>query len=118
MCSRDGPCCVTLAPSVNSSDTLHPCALPPDLPGTGDVLGDMEQQLCANTLRIGVLEQENATLSASLAKLREKGQRGDYKVAVSLHLYSLHSPLCLLKVIVHIGTGSRKRFFGLNCAQK
>nr|XP_023658899.1 coiled-coil domain-containing protein 157 [Paramormyrops kingsleyae] len=49
---------------------------------TGDVIGDMEQQLCANMLRIGVLEQENATLSASLAKLREKGQLGDYKVAV------------------------------------
>ncbi|XP_048835203.1 coiled-coil domain-containing protein 157 [Brienomyrus brachyistius] len=47
---------------------------------TGDVLGDMEQQLRSNMLRIGVLEQENATLSASLAQLREKGQHGDCRV--------------------------------------
>ncbi|XP_026887671.2 coiled-coil domain-containing protein 157 [Electrophorus electricus] len=38
---------------------------------TGDVLCDMEQQLKANTLRIRVLEQENASLNASLSKLRD-----------------------------------------------
>ncbi|KAG5281607.1 hypothetical protein AALO_G00074250 [Alosa alosa] len=37
---------------------------------TGDVLGDMEQQLQVNRLRISVLEQENATLTSSLDKLR------------------------------------------------
>ncbi|KAL7883986.1 hypothetical protein AOLI_G00067560 [Acnodon oligacanthus] len=45
---------------------------------TGDVLCDMEQQLKANSVRIMVLEQENTTLSNSLAKLRDAGQsRGD-----------------------------------------
>ncbi|XP_072537252.1 coiled-coil domain-containing protein 157 isoform X2 [Salminus brasiliensis] len=38
---------------------------------TGDVLGDMEQQLKANSVRIRVLEQENASLSNGLARLRE-----------------------------------------------
>ncbi|KAL2092152.1 hypothetical protein ACEWY4_011950 [Coilia grayii] len=40
---------------------------------TGDVLGDMEQQLQANCLRIRVLEKENTTLRSSLDKLRERG---------------------------------------------
>ncbi|KAL6456262.1 hypothetical protein MHYP_G00348050 [Metynnis hypsauchen] len=45
---------------------------------TGDVLCDMEQQLKANSVRIRVLEQENTTLTNSLAKLRDTGQtRGD-----------------------------------------
>ncbi|XP_034162304.2 coiled-coil domain-containing protein 157 [Pangasianodon hypophthalmus] len=37
---------------------------------TGDVLCDMEQQLKANSMRIRVLEQENASLTNSLAKLK------------------------------------------------
>ncbi|XP_063050221.1 coiled-coil domain-containing protein 157 [Engraulis encrasicolus] len=40
---------------------------------TGDVLGDMEQQLQVNCLRIRVLEKENSTLQTSLDKLRERG---------------------------------------------
>ncbi|XP_057688996.1 coiled-coil domain-containing protein 157-like [Corythoichthys intestinalis] len=38
---------------------------------TGNVLLDMEKQLQANYIRIGVLEKENATLHGSLVKLRE-----------------------------------------------
>ncbi|XP_042564091.1 LOW QUALITY PROTEIN: coiled-coil domain-containing protein 157 [Clupea harengus] len=41
---------------------------------TGDVLGDMEQQLQVNCLRIRVLEQENTSLRSSLEKLRERGR--------------------------------------------
>uniref|UniRef100_A0A3Q1GIS2 Coiled-coil domain containing 157 n=1 Tax=Acanthochromis polyacanthus TaxID=80966 RepID=A0A3Q1GIS2_9TELE len=41
---------------------------------TGNVLLDMEQQLQANSMRIKVLEQENATLQRSLEKLRERTQ--------------------------------------------
>ncbi|XP_077416682.1 coiled-coil domain-containing protein 157 isoform X2 [Vanacampus margaritifer] len=41
---------------------------------TGDVLLDMEQQLQANYIRIGVLEKENATLYGSLVKMREAVQ--------------------------------------------
>ncbi|KAM9391506.1 coiled-coil domain-containing protein 157 [Pholidichthys leucotaenia] len=41
---------------------------------TGDVVLDMEQQLQANTIRIEVLEQENATLHRSLEKLGGKVQ--------------------------------------------
>ncbi|KAG9270542.1 coiled-coil domain-containing protein 157 [Astyanax mexicanus] len=45
---------------------------------TGDVLGDMEQQLKANSLRIRVLEHENASLVNSLARLKDNAQcRGD-----------------------------------------
>ncbi|CAB1319673.1 unnamed protein product [Coregonus sp. 'balchen'] len=43
---------------------------------TGDVLGDMEQQLQANYVRIRVLEQENSTLRSSLVKLRDRAQLG------------------------------------------
>ncbi|GLD52699.1 coiled-coil domain-containing protein 157-like protein [Lates japonicus] len=41
---------------------------------TGNVLLDMEQQLQANSIRIKVLERENATLHSSLEKLRERAQ--------------------------------------------
>ncbi|XP_061672691.1 coiled-coil domain-containing protein 157 isoform X2 [Syngnathoides biaculeatus] len=46
---------------------------------TGDVLLDMEQQLQANCIRIGVLQKENATLHATLEKLRETTQQNDVK---------------------------------------
>ncbi|KAM4577929.1 coiled-coil domain-containing protein 157 [Fundulus diaphanus] len=39
---------------------------------TGNLIMDMEQQQQANSLRIKVLEQENATLHRSLEKLRQK----------------------------------------------
>ncbi|KAK3565877.1 hypothetical protein QTP86_019636 [Hemibagrus guttatus] len=38
---------------------------------TGDVLCDMEQQLKVNSMRIRVLEQENASLTKTLAKLKD-----------------------------------------------
>ncbi|XP_008304047.1 coiled-coil domain-containing protein 157 [Stegastes partitus] len=41
---------------------------------TGNVLLDMEQQLQANSIRIKVLEQENATLHRSLEKLGERAR--------------------------------------------
>ncbi|KAI4896024.1 hypothetical protein NFI96_011271 [Prochilodus magdalenae] len=52
-------------PELNSQHTVPQ--------STGDVLCDMEQQLKANSLRIRVLEQENRSLSNSLAKLRAAG---------------------------------------------
>ncbi|XP_030592958.1 coiled-coil domain-containing protein 157 [Archocentrus centrarchus] len=50
---------------------LTPLAQPQS---TGNVLLDMQQQLQANSIRIKVLEQENATLHRSLEKLGEKAQ--------------------------------------------
>ncbi|XP_034152392.1 coiled-coil domain-containing protein 157 [Esox lucius] len=52
---------------------LNPLPLGPPQ-STGDVLGDMEQQLQANCVRIRVLEQENSTLRNSLMKLRNIAQ--------------------------------------------
>ncbi|KAJ3604021.1 hypothetical protein NHX12_028762 [Muraenolepis orangiensis] len=47
------------------------CSLPQAPPqSTGSVLEDMEQQLHANRLRVGVLERENATLNNSIHKLK------------------------------------------------
>ncbi|XP_066500735.1 coiled-coil domain-containing protein 157 [Hoplias malabaricus] len=51
---------------------LHPSQTAPL--STGDVVCDMEQQLKANSVRIRVLEQENASLQKSLDKLRDAGQ--------------------------------------------
>nr|XP_055024152.1 coiled-coil domain-containing protein 157 [Misgurnus anguillicaudatus] len=51
----------------------HPQAKPLT---TGDVMCDMEQQLKANSLRIRVLEQENASLNSSLARLKDIQCRG------------------------------------------
>uniref|UniRef100_A0A3Q3DHJ6 Uncharacterized protein n=1 Tax=Hippocampus comes TaxID=109280 RepID=A0A3Q3DHJ6_HIPCM len=47
---------------------------------TGNVLLDMEQQLQANSIRIGVLEKENAALQGSLVKLKEAAQQNAAKV--------------------------------------
>ncbi|XP_078808859.1 coiled-coil domain-containing protein 157 isoform X2 [Oryzias latipes] len=41
---------------------------------TGNVLLDMEKQLQANSIRVNILEQENATLQKSLQKLRKAAQ--------------------------------------------
>ncbi|KAG5840672.1 hypothetical protein ANANG_G00191200 [Anguilla anguilla] len=46
---------------------------------TGDVFKDMEQQLLANSMRIRILEQQNATLCSSLGKLKEKAEHGDLR---------------------------------------
>ncbi|KAL0979491.1 hypothetical protein UPYG_G00185810 [Umbra pygmaea] len=50
---------------------------------TGDVLGDMEQQVQANCVRITVLEQENSRLNSSLVKLRNTAQPGDKMTSFS-----------------------------------
>lgn len=47
------------------------------LTATGDVMCDMEQQLRANLLRIRVLQQENASLSNSLSRLKDIQSRED-----------------------------------------
>lgn len=39
------------------------------LPGTGDLAQDMENQMKANSLRIDVLQRENAKLNKSVCKL-------------------------------------------------
>ncbi|KFW75898.1 Coiled-coil domain-containing protein 157, partial [Manacus vitellinus] len=46
---------------------------------TGNLTEDMENQLQANSIRIGVLERENARLGAVLAKLKEAAQQGVLK---------------------------------------
>ncbi|XP_067269404.1 coiled-coil domain-containing protein 157 [Pseudorasbora parva] len=51
---------------------LNPQAAPQT---TGDVMCDMEQQLKANSLRIRVLQQENASLSNSLARLKDREEK-------------------------------------------
>ncbi|KAG7241472.1 hypothetical protein INR49_025673 [Caranx melampygus] len=51
---------------------------------TGNVLLDMEQQLQANSIRIKVLEQENATLQTSLEKLKERAQHNAAREAWAL----------------------------------
>ncbi|KAI6076416.1 Coiled-coil domain-containing protein 157 [Aix galericulata] len=43
---------------------------------TGNVAEDMEKQLQANDIRIGVLEQENTRLRAALAKLKAAARQG------------------------------------------
>nr|XP_046242790.1 coiled-coil domain-containing protein 157 isoform X2 [Scatophagus argus] len=64
---------------------------------TGNVLLDMEQQMQANSIRIKVLEQENATLHTSIVKLRERAQnKGSREVSLqqtwSLSLSTSPSP--------------------------
>ncbi|KAJ8263250.1 hypothetical protein COCON_G00157070 [Conger conger] len=48
---------------------------------TGDVFKDMEQQLLANSMRIRILEQQNATLCSSLVRLKDKAEHGDFSSA-------------------------------------
>ncbi|NXK55863.1 CC157 protein, partial [Chauna torquata] len=43
---------------------------------TGNITEDMEKQLQANNIRIGVLEQENVRLRAALAKVKAAAQQG------------------------------------------
>uniref|UniRef100_A0A8B9VMK8 Coiled-coil domain-containing protein 157 n=1 Tax=Anas zonorhyncha TaxID=75864 RepID=A0A8B9VMK8_9AVES len=51
--------------------------------GTGNIAEDMEKQLQANDIRIGVLEQENTRLRAALAKLKVAAQQGVLQVRLS-----------------------------------
>ncbi|XP_071338493.1 coiled-coil domain-containing protein 157 isoform X2 [Trachinotus anak] len=57
-----------------------------------NVLLDMEQQLQANSIRIKVLEQENATLRSSLEKLRERAQHNAAREVSPQQIWSLSSP--------------------------
>uniref|UniRef100_A0A8B9J2M7 Uncharacterized protein n=1 Tax=Amazona collaria TaxID=241587 RepID=A0A8B9J2M7_9PSIT len=47
---------------------------------TGSLTEDMKRQLQANSIRIGVLEQENARLGAALGKVKAAAQEGVLKV--------------------------------------
>ncbi|TRZ20933.1 hypothetical protein HGM15179_006114 [Zosterops borbonicus] len=51
------------------------------LESSGNLTEDMERQLQANTLRIEVLQQENAQLQALLAKVKAAAEQGVLKVA-------------------------------------
>uniref|UniRef100_A0A8B9Q568 Coiled-coil domain containing 157 n=1 Tax=Apteryx owenii TaxID=8824 RepID=A0A8B9Q568_APTOW len=48
--------------------------------GTGSFTEDMEKQLQANSIRLSILEQENARLRAALAKVKAAAQQGVLKV--------------------------------------
>ncbi|XP_071672030.1 coiled-coil domain-containing protein 157 isoform X3 [Patagioenas fasciata] len=49
--------------------------------GSGSVTEDMEKQLEANSIRIGVLEQENARLRSALAKVQVAAAQGVLKLS-------------------------------------
>ncbi|XP_061226462.1 coiled-coil domain-containing protein 157 isoform X2 [Neopsephotus bourkii] len=55
---------------------------------TGSWTEDMRRQLEANSIRIGVLEQENARLSAALGKVKEAAQEGVLKLIPQSQLWS------------------------------
>ncbi|KAJ8379485.1 hypothetical protein SKAU_G00002630 [Synaphobranchus kaupii] len=73
---------------------------------TGDIFKDMEQQLLANSMRIRILEQQNATLCSSLGKLKEKAEHGDLR-AVSPQ--QLGVPSHLRAVLVNPGHNSHSK---------
>ncbi|XP_071672034.1 coiled-coil domain-containing protein 157 isoform X7 [Patagioenas fasciata] len=56
--------------------------------GSGSVTEDMEKQLEANSIRIGVLEQENARLRSALAKVQVAAAQGVLKLIPQTHLCS------------------------------
>nr|XP_020852281.1 coiled-coil domain-containing protein 157 isoform X3 [Phascolarctos cinereus] len=49
---------------------------------SGNVAEDMERQMQANDIRIHVLEEDNARLQATLAKLKEVAQQGSLKAQI------------------------------------
>ncbi|XP_065548238.1 coiled-coil domain-containing protein 157 isoform X2 [Lathamus discolor] len=55
---------------------------------TGSLTEDMKRQLQANNIRIGVLEQENARLSAALGKVKAAAQEGVLKLIPQSQLWS------------------------------
>ncbi|KAM6112034.1 coiled-coil domain-containing protein 157-like [Pterocles gutturalis] len=55
---------------------------------TGSVTEDMEKQLQANTIRIGVLEQENVRLRSALAKVKAAAEQGVLKLVPQTQLRS------------------------------
>uniref|UniRef100_A0A8C3JQV8 Uncharacterized protein n=1 Tax=Calidris pygmaea TaxID=425635 RepID=A0A8C3JQV8_9CHAR len=52
---------------------------------TGSLTEDMEKQLQANSIRMGVLEQENVRLRAALAKVKSAAEQGVLKVRSGCH---------------------------------
>ncbi|XP_043925673.1 coiled-coil domain-containing protein 157-like [Protopterus annectens] len=55
---------------------------------TGDIVVDMEKQLQANSIRISILEEENARLRKSLSKLKQTAQQGNLKLIPQTQLWS------------------------------
>ncbi|XP_033923886.1 coiled-coil domain-containing protein 157 isoform X3 [Melopsittacus undulatus] len=55
---------------------------------TGSLAEDMKRQLQANSIRIGVLEQENARLSTALGKVKVAAQEGVLKLIPQSQLWS------------------------------
>ncbi|XP_061321710.1 coiled-coil domain-containing protein 157 isoform X2 [Pezoporus flaviventris] len=55
---------------------------------TGSLTEDMKRQLQANSIRIGVLEQENARLSTALGKVNVAAQEGVLKLIPQSQLWS------------------------------
>ncbi|XP_057266607.1 coiled-coil domain-containing protein 157 [Pezoporus wallicus] len=58
------------------------------LESTGSLTEDMKRQLQANSIRIGVLEQENARLSTALGKVNVAAQEGVLKLIPQSQLWS------------------------------
>ncbi|KAM4648877.1 coiled-coil domain-containing protein 157 isoform 3-T3 [Amazona ochrocephala] len=56
--------------------------------GTGSLTEDMKRQLQANSIRIGVLEQENVRLGAALGKVKAAAQEGVLKLIPQSQLWS------------------------------
>ncbi|KAM6403762.1 coiled-coil domain-containing protein 157 [Rhynochetos jubatus] len=56
--------------------------------GTGSLAEEMEQQIQANSIRIGVLEEENIRLGAALAKLKVAAEQGVLKLVPQTQLCS------------------------------
>ncbi|NWH52414.1 CC157 protein, partial [Fregata magnificens] len=56
--------------------------------GTGSLTEDMEKQLQANSIRISVLEQENARLRSALAKVKAAAEQGVLKLIPQTQLWS------------------------------
>ncbi|XP_074015904.1 coiled-coil domain-containing protein 157-like [Numenius arquata] len=55
---------------------------------TGSLTEDMEKQLQANSIRMGVLEQENARLRAALAKVKSAAEQGVLKLVPQTQLWA------------------------------
>ncbi|XP_030074150.1 coiled-coil domain-containing protein 157 isoform X2 [Microcaecilia unicolor] len=54
---------------------------------SGNLAEDMEKQMQANSIRIGILEDENARLRTSLSKLRDSAQQGALKLIPQTQLW-------------------------------
>ncbi|XP_030316568.1 coiled-coil domain-containing protein 157 [Calypte anna] len=61
---------------------------------TGSLTEDMEKQLQANSIRMDVLEQENARLRAALAKVKLAAEQGVLKLIPQPQLWSQPSTQC------------------------